>query len=150
MIFKVTSWTRGRKAAKASIRYIMHRPDRDGKRASRSLFGDDGPTDKYLAYMGIDTAPRGSSFCRATLSPDPETKDIFKDLDLWSLTQVSMLYMKEKLGKDIQFFASSHEEQTDVRHVSMLVVVPRRLTREEFFQFPKLILQAAEIDARWQ
>src|SRR3712207_6060089 len=94
MIVKVTSYTRVRKAAKATIRYMMHRPDREGERVTRSLFGDDGPTNKDLAYATIDDA---KLFFRVAISPDPVKEDSNKDLDLPWLTQVAMSYMKAKL-----------------------------------------------------
>ncbi len=40
-IVKAT-YTKSRQGAKASLRYIAHRPGKDGKRATRTLFGTDG------------------------------------------------------------------------------------------------------------
>src|SRR5215213_10684940 len=114
MIVKVTSWTRIRNAAKATIRYIMHRPDREGERATRTLFGTDGPMEKYHGYDMVDGAKKGTMFYRIVISPDPKKQDTYKDLDLWLLTQNAMAYLKEHFPKDIQFLAAAHDDQTDV------------------------------------
>src|SRR5215212_9090550 len=99
MIVKVTSYTRVRKAAKATIRYIMHRPNEEGERVTRGLFGSDGPMERYHGYWMIDDARKGSIFYRVALSPDPVKEDANKDLDLEWMTLVAMRYMKEKLGE---------------------------------------------------
>src|SRR3954452_2048885 len=156
MIVKITSYTRNRRAAKATIRYIMHRPDREGERKSRSLFGEDGLIDKSLAHDLIDKAIKGSVFFRVAISPDPAKEDANKDLDLNWLTQVAMSYMKEKLKADIrfkskiQFFAAEHGDQSDVRHINALIGFPGRLNREQFRAFPKLLKQAAAAEAKLQ
>src|SRR3712207_6657093 len=118
MIVKITSYTRVRRAVKATARYIKHRLNREGERVTRPLFGPDGPMEKYHVYDMVDSAPRGTVFYRAAFSPDPLREDTNKDLDLTWMTQVSMLYLREKLGKDIQFFAAVHGDQSDIRHVN--------------------------------
>src|SRR4051794_22850968 len=121
MIVKVTSYTRIKKAAKATVRYIMHRPNDQGKRVTRALFGADGPMEKYHAYWMIDGMRRGSVFYRVAISPDPRKEDTNKGLDLWGMTQVAMQYLKDTLGKDIQFLATVHDDQTNIRHVNAIV-----------------------------
>src|SRR3954464_3676424 len=120
MIVKVTSYTKIRRAAKATIRYIMHRPNERGERVTRGLFGSDGPMERYHGYWTIDDAPKGSIFYRVAFSPDPVKEDANKDLDLEWMTLVAMRYMKEKLGKDAQFVAAIHDDQTEIRHVNAL------------------------------
>lgn len=150
MIVKVTSWTRVRAAAKATIRYLMHRPDRNGERASRALFGVDGPMEKYHGYRMIDAAGRKSVFFRLTLSPDPAREDTRKDLDLWALTQAAMAHLNAQLGTAIQFLAVAHEDQTDNRHVNALVLVAHKLTKAQFRTLPKLLRHAARDAAMLQ
>src|SRR3954471_9229237 len=118
MVVKVTSYTRIRKAAKATIRYIQHRPNEEGQRVIRALFGEDGPMERHHAYWLIDHMKKGSVFYRVAFSPDPKREDTYKDLDLWGMTQVAVQYLREKLGKDIQFVATVHDDQTDIRHVN--------------------------------
>jgi hypothetical protein len=69
---------RGR--AKATIRYIQHRRDRDGERVSRTLFGFDGELTREQAYRMIDEAQKGTIFYRFVLSPDPKREDRYKTL----------------------------------------------------------------------
>src|SRR3954468_6450174 len=150
MIVKVTSYNRNRKAAKASIRYISHRPNMDKERVSRPLFDFEDTLEKLEIYKLIDQAPKGSVFYRVAISPDPAREDTYKDLDLRRLTQVSMHYLRKKLGKDIQFVASEHNDQSPIRHVNFLVIVPGRLTKKEFRAFPGALKAAAFAEAKLQ
>jgi hypothetical protein len=150
MIVKVTSYTRSRKAAKASIRYISHRPNMDKKRVSRPLFDFEDILEKCEIYEMIDLAPKGSVFYRVAISPDPAKEDTYKDLDLRWLTQVSMQYLKSKLGKDIQFVASEHNDQSPIRHVNALLIVPGKLTKKEFRALPSHLRRAARAEAQLQ
>src|SRR4051812_1439593 len=124
MVIKITSYTRNRKAAKATVRYISHRPNMHKERVSRPLFDFEDILKKLEIYEVIDRAPKGSVFYRVAFSPDPAKEDTYKDLDLRWLTQVSMHYLRQKLGKDIQFIASKHNDQSPIRHVNALVIVP--------------------------
>jgi hypothetical protein len=52
-IVKAT-YTKSRPAAKAAIRYIEHRPGKEGERVKRGLFGSDGRIERGEAYRMID------------------------------------------------------------------------------------------------
>src|SRR5207253_2513095 len=122
---------RGR--AKATIRYITHRRDRDGERVARELFGYDGELTKAQAYHMIDEARRGTLFYRIVISPAPKREDRYRDLNLTDLTIHTMLALEERLGKHIQFVAAIHDDHSPHRHVHTLVLVQgARLTREDF------------------
>jgi hypothetical protein len=122
---------RGR--AKATIRYITHRRDRDGHTVTRELFGFDGALTKEQTYRMIDEARRGTIFYRIVLSPAPKQEDRYKDLNLRDLTLDTMLKLEERLGKPVQFVATIHDDHAPHRHVHTLVLVQgRRLTREDF------------------
>ena len=122
---------RGR--AKATIRYITHRPGRDGEKLTRQLFGYDGALTKEQAYRMIDDAGRGTLFYRIVLSPAPKREDRFRDLNLSEITIHTMLALEERLGKQIQFVAAIHDDHSPHRHVHTLVLVQgARLTREDF------------------
>ena len=60
-IVKAT-FTKSSNAAKAGIRYIEHRPGRDGEKVKRELYGIDGVMDRRQAYQMIDEAEKGQSF----------------------------------------------------------------------------------------
>jgi hypothetical protein len=122
---------RGR--AKATIRYITHRRDRDGHTVTRELFGYDGALTKEQTYRMIDEARRGTLFYRIVISPAPGREDRYKDLNLKDLTLDTMLRLEERLGKPVQFVATLHDDHAPHRHVHTLVLVQgKRLTREDF------------------
>jgi len=122
---------RGR--VKATIRYITHRQDRDGQRQTRALFGYDGTLTKQQAYQMIDEAQKGTVFYRFVLSPDPRREDRYKDLDLSDITIHTMLELEERIGKQIQFIATIHNDHSPNRHVHTLVLIHKqKLTREDF------------------
>jgi hypothetical protein len=58
------SYTKSRGAAKASVRYIAHRPGKDGRATVRSIYGIDGEVSKADAYNMIDEAKRGAVYFR--------------------------------------------------------------------------------------
>jgi hypothetical protein len=62
-IVKAT-YMRSRAGAKASIRYIEHRPGKNRTTITRNLFGVDGLMGRDQAYRLIDEAPTGSTFYR--------------------------------------------------------------------------------------
>jgi len=73
-IVKAT-YTKKANGAKASIRYIEHRPGKDGAKAARALFGIDGAMGRWQAYHMIDEAEKGNIFYRFVISPDPKGED---------------------------------------------------------------------------
>jgi hypothetical protein len=99
--------------------------------------------EKYHGYEMIDGATKGSFFYRTAFSPDPAREDLYRDLDLWGMTQAAVAFLKERLGTDIQFFAAAHDDQTDIRHVNAVIIVPGRLSKQDFRRLPKLLREAA-------
>jgi hypothetical protein len=120
--------------AKATVRYIAHRRDLEGRKVTRDLFGFDGNLSKQSAYRMIDEAPKkGRYYYRVIVSPDPRREDRYKDLDLRSLTIATMLKLEERYGKSIQFVAAIHDDHAAHRHVHALVILNgRKLTRADF------------------
>jgi hypothetical protein len=86
-----TTYTRSRGAAKAYIKYITHRPGKDGERTRRELFGLDGQLTKRQAYQLIERGGRRTAFYRIVVSPDPAKEDTRKDLDLREITEQTMM-----------------------------------------------------------
>jgi hypothetical protein len=121
---------RGR--AKATVRYITHRRDRDNQTVTRKLFGFDGELTREQAYRMIDEAQKGTLFYRFVLSPDPKREDRYKDLGLSDITTHTMLKLEERLGRQVQFCATEHIDHSPHRHVHVLALVGgRKLTRED-------------------
>jgi hypothetical protein len=92
----------------------------------------DGALTKEQAYRMIDEAQKGTLFYRFVLSPDPKREDRYKDLDLSEITIHTMLALEERLGKQIQFVATMHDDHSPHRHCHTLVLVQRKLTRADF------------------
>ncbi len=135
---------RGR--AKATIRYIQHRPGKDHERKSRNLFGIDGSMGRWQAYRMIDDAPKGRYFYRFVMSPDPETEDKPRDLPLREIFADTMQTLEERLQQQIQWVAAVHDDHTDKRHIHALAVVKGRLNRENL----EALIQAATQEAQLQ
>ncbi|SRR6266487_1545702 len=125
------SYTRSRRGAKASIRYITHRPGRDGMKMSRTLWGSDGSVAKRDAYGLIDRAGKGSIFFRLAISPDPKIEDTRRDLHLRSITEATMNALEERAGREISWIAAVHADHAPHRHVHVLAIVQGRLDRSD-------------------
>src|SRR5207249_11717091 len=93
-IVKAT-YTRSSGSAKASIRYIEHRPGKDGQKLTRTLFNGDGAMERGQAYRIIDEAEKGSVFSRLVINPDPKKEDTSKDLSLRDVTEKTMKMQEE-------------------------------------------------------
>jgi hypothetical protein len=119
--------------AKATIRYITHRRDKDGNRITRELFSFDGVLTREQAYRMIDDAPlKGNTFYRIVISPAPAKEDRYHDLDLKSLTIDTILKLEERVGKQVQFAATIHDDHSPHRHVHTLVLVEgKKLTKDD-------------------
>jgi hypothetical protein len=118
--------------AKATIRYITHRPGKDKENMFRQLFGHDGPLEKDDAYQAIDAAPKGTYFYRMIINPDPKREDTRRDLYLQGITKQTIIRLEERLdlvGK-IHFFAAVHNDHSPLRHVHLLVLVPGKLPKD--------------------
>src|SRR5512134_454952 len=128
-IVKITSYTRNRGAAKASIRYITHRPGGDGRVTSRPLYTSDGEVTKNDAYQMIDEAKKGSVFFRIIISPDKQKEDTRSDLYLWQITEQTMLTLEERLNTHIPFTAAEHNDHTGNRHVHLVACLKGRIEK---------------------
>ena len=95
-IVKAT-YTKSSGAAKAAIRYIEHRPGREGEKVKRELYGRDGSVERGEAYRMIDDAGKGTAFFRIVISPDPAKEDTEKDLLLTEITVQTMQTLEERL-----------------------------------------------------
>src|SRR5947209_18407192 len=104
-IVKAT-YTKSSKGAKASIRYIEHRPGKDNAKIDRTLFGIDGAMGRWEAYAMIDEAEKGRFFFRFVISPDPQTEDTQKDLFLRDITEQTMLRLEDRLQQHLSWDAS--------------------------------------------
>src|SRR6266851_5088731 len=147
-IVKAT-YTKSSGGAKASIRYIEHRPGKDGEKITRNLFGSDGLMGRYAAYGMIDEAEKGSFFYRFAISPDPKAEDTDKDLFLREITQQMMQSLEDRLHTQVQWVAAAHDDHAPHRHVHIVAVVPERLQVQDF-QTMRTTATAACLEQRHQ
>ena len=92
-------YTKSRGGAKATIRYIQHRPGKEKTRMTRTLFGIDGALGRWQAYRMIDEAEKGSVFFRFVISPDPQQEDTQQDLRLREVTEQTMSALEDRMHK---------------------------------------------------
>jgi hypothetical protein len=140
-IVKAT-YTKSSAGAKASIRYIEHRPGKEGEKITRPLFGSDGLMGRWQAYRMIDEAEKGSNFFRFVISPDPQQEDTNKDLHLRDITEKTMQRLEERLQKEVQWVAAEHNDHAPHRHVHLVAVVSGRLTVQDFQTLRETATQA--------
>jgi hypothetical protein len=139
-------YTRSRPKIKAHLRYIAHRPGREGETISRSLFDLHDFIDKDHAYRLIDEAQRGRVFFKVIISPDPKREDKLKDLDLQHITRKTIRRLQEQMGRSMQFFATIHDDHAPHRHVHGILIMQGKLSREDF----KLLRDSATQEAKLQ
>src|SRR2546423_12713103 len=101
-IIKAT-YTKSRGGAKASIRYIEHRPGKDNEKVTRTLFGSDGGMGRWQAYQMIDESQKGNLFFRFVISPDPQQEDTAKDLFLREITEKTMQSLEERIHTQVHW-----------------------------------------------
>ena len=148
-IFKASSYTRTAAGAKASIRYIAHRPGKDNAKITRTLWGSDGKMERTEAYRMIDDAENRSYFYRLIISPDPEKEETYKDIYLREITEHTMGSIEERIGKQIQWVAATHADHAPNRHIHIVAILPRRLERPDLHAVREFATEAA-LDQRHQ
>ena len=141
-IVKAT-YTTQKAGAKAAVRYIAHRPGKEGAKITRTLVGNDGVMGRQQAYRMIDAADEGTYFYRLAISPDPATEDTRKDVHLWEITEQTMLALAERLQHDILYVAAEHTDHAPHRHVHVIALIPKRLTKPDLAALRTAATEAA-------
>jgi len=144
-IMKAT-YTKSAASAKASVRYIEHRPGKDGQKITRTLFNADGKMQRYEAYRMIDEAGEGSYFFRFVISPDPKLEDTEKDIFLRGVTEKAIYSLEDRLGRAFQWVAAIHADHAPHRHIHVVAIIPKRLNVQDF----QLLRNAATKEALMQ
>jgi hypothetical protein len=134
--------------AKASIRYIEHRPGKEGAKITRNLFGIDGLMGREQAYRLIDEAEKGSVFYRFILSPDPKQEDTRRDLHLRDMTEKTMRVLERRLKQEVQWVAAEHDDHAPNRHVHVVAVVKGKLHIPDFEAMRERATEAALFQRR--
>lgn len=125
-IVKVSYTTNGGRA-KATIRYMQHRPGKDKEPITRTLFGSDGLMGRWEAYKMIDEAEKGSRFFRIIINPDVKTEDTKRDLSLREVTQRTIHGLEEHIHKPVAWIAAVHDDHSPQRHIHALAIAKERL-----------------------
>ena len=129
------NYTRSRGKAKAMLRYITHRPEQEGEKITRTLFGPDGERRKAEFYQMID-AQKGMTYFHIKINFHPKREDTRRDLDLRSITKHTMRALEERLNRRIGFIAAEHTDHSPLRHIHAIAMIKlkrgERLTREDF------------------
>ncbi|SRR5258708_31680684 len=146
-IVKAT-YTKRRDSAKASLRYIQHRPGKDGAKITRTLFGWDGALGRAEAYRMIESAEKGSVFFRFVISPDPKAEDTGKDLSLREITKKTMLSLEDRLHTQVPWVAVTHDDHAPHRHVHVVAIVAGRLQVQDFQALRQTATDAAREERR--
>lgn len=148
-IFKA-SYTRSTGAAKGNIRYIENRPGKNGEKIIRTLYTWDGKIDRREAYELIDSAEKGSYFFRLIISPDPIQEDTNRDIYLRTVLEQTMRGLEDRLHTPIQWIAANHQDHAPQRHMHVLAIMPRKLTRDDLFAGRSLATEASLAQRRQQ
>ncbi len=122
------NYTRSRAKIKAALRYIVHRPGREGERLTRTLFSGEKTLSKAEAYRLIDEK-RGMTYFHLKINFHPKWEDTRKDLDLRTITSQTIATLKERFNRPIGYFAVEHNDHTDLRHIHAIVLI--KLSRGE-------------------
>src|SRR5918912_2664689 len=145
-------YTRGRAAIKAHLRYIVHRPGKEREKLTRELFQHNYlSATKQEAYDLINAAPKGTVFYKMVINFHPLKEDTHKDLDLHSITSLTVREMQLRLGRSVPFIATIHDghARTALRHIHAICLVQGRLCKEDFAKL-KTLWQTATAEVRLQ
>ena len=135
-----------RARAKATIRYIEHRPGKNHEKTSRNLFGADGFMGRWQAYRMVDEAVKGRYFYRFVINPDPLKEDTERDLPLREIITYTMQTLEARIQQSVQWVAAVHDDHTDKRHIHALAVVKGRLKKDDL----QALIHAATEEAQLQ
>jgi hypothetical protein len=116
------NFTRKRNQIKDILRYIIHRPDREAEKQTRTLFGRDRELTKAEAYALID-ALKGSVYFHVILNFDQKREDKRRDIDLRAITRQAMATLEERMQRPIRFFGVEHNDHTDKRHIHAIAIL---------------------------
>ena len=91
----------------------------------------------------IDEAQKGSIFFRFVISPDPATEDTERDLFLREITEHTMLGLEDRLRREIQWVAATHDDHAPHRHVHILAILPKKLQVHDLKALRAIATEAA-------
>jgi hypothetical protein len=112
--------------AKETLGYNGTRPGKDEEEIDRTLFGHGGEYTSEQALQMIDEAPPNTYFWRIIVSPDPNSENKDKNLDLWLLTTQLVAWLEGRLNREIPFIGAEHDDHTNIPHIHAIALIQRR------------------------
>jgi hypothetical protein len=115
-----------KREAHETLGYNHNRPGSDNEEGEgRILFGTDGkPMSEKEALELIENASKNTLFWKMILSPDPNSENKDKLLDLQQLTDDLVRYLKKELKRPIPYIGVVHNN-TDIPHVHAIILIER-------------------------
>jgi hypothetical protein len=117
----------GRAVAAKAVNYYAHRRDREGNLVSRDGFSRDEDGLDVEAMRAIIRQAEGNYYYRVMMSPGDD-KDTHVDLKEW--TRDSLLALEKDYG-EFTYVAVEHRDQTDHAHVHVVMVLDKKLSKED-------------------
>jgi hypothetical protein len=118
------------KTAKAqaleTLGYNGTRPGKDAEEIDRKLFGHGGEYTSDQALQMIDEAPANTYFFRMIVSPDPNSENKDRNLDLRLITTQLVEWLEGRLNREIPFVGAEHNDHTDIPHIHSIALIQRR------------------------
>ena len=118
------------KTAKAealeTLGYNGTRPGKEEEEIDRKLFGHGGEYTSDQALQMIDEAPGNTYFFRMIVSPDPNSENKDRNLDLRLITTQLVEWLEGRLDREISFIGAEHNDHTDIPHIHSIALIQRR------------------------
>lgn len=109
---------KAKQKAKASLLY-------NDRKEKLRLFNMDGGIDHALAETEIDLTAKNIYFFRMMISPDKQTENVDNTLDMEMFTKEAVLWLEERIGREIPFLSAVHTD-TDNRHTHSILFIARK------------------------
>lgn len=117
----------GRAVAVKAVNYYAHRRDREGNLVSRDGFSRDEEGLDVAAMRDAIRQADGDYYYRVVLSPG-DHKDTHVDLKDWA--RDSLLALEKDYG-EFTYVAVEHRDQTDHAHVHVIMVLDKKLSKDD-------------------
>jgi hypothetical protein len=135
----------GLKAAVGSIYYYAHRRDREGQVVERSGFSREQDSLNTQQMSELIQQGEGQYFYRMVLSPGAERDS---DVNMQEWTRDVLLKLEGKHG-NFPYVAIEHRDQTDFAHVHVVMVLDKKLDRDDLENLRDMGSELYEVRLEW-
>lgn len=133
----------GPAASRAALRYAVTRPNREGQRVERAVFGAD-ELDVAAVRAQLDAA-RGAHHYRVVLNPGAGQHPV----DQRDWTRDVMAAIAERQESEVAWLAVEHRDHAQHDHVHVVAATPGRLSRADLHTLREMADQSWERHAGW-